>query len=131
MPGNNHETGLPSFEIRFFGTADILKDVWAAFREKRRCFSFWKPVKDYPELNEDELADRAIYLFSQAVNYSAEPSSVSERVREARAVELLAMLDRWRSFLTDSFTPLPSIATKTVFQPLWIHPPKFGILLAL
>ncbi|KAH8661565.1 hypothetical protein BGZ60DRAFT_530516 [Tricladium varicosporioides] len=109
----------------------LRQDVWAAFRERRRCFSFWKPVKDYPELNEHELADRATYLFSQAVNYSAEPNNLSDRVREARAVELLAMLDRWKSFLNDKFKPLPSSTRNKVFQPIWIHPPKFAVALQI
>jgi hypothetical protein len=104
----------------------LRQDVWAAFRERRRCFSFWKPLKDYPELNKHELADRATYLFSQTVNYCADPGDTSLQARSERADELLRMLERWKSFLSDEFKPLPTARTGTVFQPLWIHPPKFG-----
>ncbi|KAI0474060.1 hypothetical protein GGR56DRAFT_563140 [Xylariaceae sp. FL0804] len=49
----------------------LRQDLWAAFRERRRCFSFWRPTRDYALLGQDELADRAIYLLSQSVNYCA------------------------------------------------------------
>ncbi|KAI1638790.1 hypothetical protein F4809DRAFT_649073 [Biscogniauxia mediterranea] len=116
----------------------LRQDVWAAFRERRRCFSFWRPVKDYPELNQDELADRAIYLLSQAVNYCAasteggggaipNPETVARRA-EAGDV-LMGMLERWKSFLGPKFTPLPSASagSAAVFEPIWIHPPQFGV----
>lgn len=112
----------------------LRQDVWAAFRERRRALSFWKPVMDYPDLNAHELADRATYLFAQAVNYCADPTSTNghssgnHRTAE-RADELLAMLERWRSFLGDEFKPL-TVANESnsnnIFQPIWIHPPQFG-----
>ncbi|KAI0598972.1 hypothetical protein F4775DRAFT_583428 [Biscogniauxia sp. FL1348] len=115
----------------------LRQDVWAAFRERRRCFSFWRPVKDYPELNQDELADRAIYLLSQAVNYCAHAhadggGAVPNPETAARRAEagdiLMGMLERWKSFLGPKFTPLPSAsAGSTVFEPIWIHPPQFGV----
>lgn len=110
----------------------LRQDVWAAFRERRRCYSFWSPVKDYPELDENDLADRATYLLKLAVNYCASPSDGSSagpqsRIDEAdHADELLRMLDRWRSFLNERFKPLPAARSGSIFQPLWIHPPKFG-----
>jgi hypothetical protein len=108
----------------------LRQDIWAAFKERRRCFSFWKPVQDYPELSHPELVDRIIYLFSQAVNYCADPTGLAlvdsvERRTEA-ADELLAMLDRWRSFLGEKLKPLPVSETASVFQPIWIHPPQLG-----
>ncbi|KAI5917291.1 hypothetical protein F4810DRAFT_697009 [Camillea tinctor] len=111
----------------------LRQDVWAAFRERRRCFSFWRPVKDYPELNQDELADRAIYLLSQAVNYCANvESAITNPEAMARRAEagdiLMGMLERWKSFLGPKFSPLPSASTgSTVFEPIWIHPPQFGV----
>jgi hypothetical protein len=48
-----------------------------------------------------------------------------ERRTEA-ADGLLAMLDRWRSFLGEKFKPLPVSETASVFQPIWIHPPQLG-----
>ncbi|KAI1495519.1 hypothetical protein F5X99DRAFT_403291 [Biscogniauxia marginata] len=111
----------------------LRQDVWAAFRERRRCFSFWRPVKDYPELNQDELADRSIYLLSQAVNYCAhtdasipDPETVARRA-EAGDV-LMGMLERWKTFLGPKFMPLPSAAARpSIFEPIWIHPPQFGV----
>ncbi|KAI0144494.1 hypothetical protein GGR57DRAFT_332554 [Xylariaceae sp. FL1272] len=111
----------------------LRQDYWAAFRERRRCFSFWRPVKDYPELSQDELADRSIYLLSQVVNYCANPVAPSSDpnmvARRADAGEILMdMLDRWKSFLGVKFTPLPAAPRgATVFEPLWIHPPQYGV----
>ncbi|WYZ46274.1 hypothetical protein EsH8_IX_000499 [Colletotrichum jinshuiense] len=45
----------------------LRQDIWAAFREKRRCLSFWAADKDYHELDQHGLADRAIYLLSRAI----------------------------------------------------------------
>jgi hypothetical protein len=75
-------------------------------------------VKDYTELREHELAARVIYLFSQAVNYCAEPNPMSDEERETRADELLSMLDRWKSFMGTRIKPLPTAHTNSVFQPI-------------
>lgn len=107
----------------------LRQDVWAAFRERRKCHTFWQPLKNYPELNKDELADRIIYLFSHTVNYCAKPNgnnNPSEQSRIDRAEELLGMLDRWKSFLSEELKTLPAAQSNSCFQPLWIHPPKFG-----
>ncbi|KAL1890000.1 hypothetical protein Sste5346_008579 [Sporothrix stenoceras] len=57
----------------------LRQDIWAAFKERRTCFSFWKPLvpQDDPEElvrrgDNNALADRAVYLLSQAVNYAAD-----------------------------------------------------------
>lgn len=110
----------------------LRQDVWAAFRERRRCLSFWKPVVDYPELSKPELVDRVVYLFSQAVNFCADPTDLSpaEAVVHQKAQmadKLLAMLDRWRNTLGDELKTLPVPKTTSVFQPLWIHPPQLGV----
>ncbi|KAI6382748.1 hypothetical protein MCOR25_000557 [Pyricularia grisea] len=91
----------------------LRQDLWAAFREGRRCLSFWRPVVDYPNLTQCELADRAVYLLSQAVNYCAEsgPDNDKDRPelvtrRAERGEELMDMLERWKSFLGDGFRPL-------------------------
>ncbi|TVY38108.1 Adhesion and hyphal regulator [Lachnellula occidentalis] len=110
----------------------LRQDVWAAFRERRRCFSFWKPIVDYPDLSKPELVDRVVYLFSQAVNFCADPTDLSPadsgvHQKTKTADTLLAMLDRWRGTLGDELKTLPVPKTTTVFQPLWIHPPKLGV----
>lgn len=117
----------------------LRQDIWAAFREKRRCLSFWAADKDFSELDPHGLADRAIYLLSRAVNYCAysrlmESSSLTEvsaSGNRARAgSEMLAEMERWKSFLGTEFKPLPTSASPSdVFKPLWIHPPEFGVAL--
>lgn len=110
----------------------LRQDLWAAFREKRTCFSFWKPVKDLPELSQDELADRAVYLLSQCVNYCAnnESSSVAVADRIRKGDSLMAALERWRTFLGPSYKPLPSpAASGAMFKPIWIHPPRYAVAL--
>lgn len=129
----------------------LRQDVWAAFREKRPCLSFWRPVKDVDQLDQYELADRAIYLLSQAVNYSAEsrkvdaimanstspsasspPSldpSASMYRRRARD-ELISKMERWKACLGDEYTTLPTPRKPgDLFTPLWVHPPQFGVAL--
>ncbi|KAI1322421.1 hypothetical protein F5Y16DRAFT_386693 [Xylariaceae sp. FL0255] len=110
----------------------LRQDYWAAFRERRRCFSFWKPVQDYPELSQEELARRSVYLLSQTVNYCANPDASSSdpdivaRRAEAGGI-LMGMLERWKSFLGDKFQPLPTTPRyPSMFEPLWIHPPHFA-----
>ncbi|KAJ1324423.1 transcriptional activator protein UGA3 [Microdochium nivale] len=116
----------------------LRQDIWAAFRERRRCLSFWRPVKNFHELSQHELADHAVYLLSQTVNFCAKPdvNSVDPVVVQRRAQSgeaLLGMLERWKSFTGPKFRPLPSPVSAgregmaAVFQPLWMHPPEFGV----
>jgi hypothetical protein len=118
----------------------LRQDIWAAFRERRRCFSFWRPVVDYGDLSQDALADRSVYLLSQAVNYCAEsqpdanesevnPEQVRWRIE--RGAELMEMLDRWRSFASKAFKAFPTENREDIhgWTPIWIHPPAFGIAL--
>lgn len=113
----------------------LRQDLWAAFREKRACFSFWKPLKDLPELSQDELADRAVYFLSQCVNYCAnnEANAVPVTDRIQRGEALLAALERWRTFLGPSYRPLPSPAASAgaTFKPIWIHPPRYAVALQI
>ena len=109
----------------------LRQDLWAAFRERRACFSFWKPVKEVGELTQDELADRAVYLLSQSVNYCAHTASASVSVAEKihSGEGLLAALERWKSFLGPGYWPLPSPSARagSVFKPIWIHPSRFAV----
>ena len=136
----------------------LRQDLWAAFREHRRCLSFWRPVVDYSELTQCELADRAVYLLSEAVNYRADDPDIGawvdagatskladesdEAVRRRceRGAELMDMLERWRSFIGSGFQPLPVAArppgglggggaAARVWKPVWVHPPAFGVAL--
>ncbi|KAF9869570.1 hypothetical protein CkaCkLH20_12963 [Colletotrichum karsti] len=117
----------------------LKQDIWSAFREKRRCLSFWAPYKEYHELDQHELAHQAIYLLSQAVNFCADsrmaeaaavpdPAATANRLRSGN--ELLTTLERWRLHLGNEFKPLPSPRDPSdVFTPLWVHPPEFGVAL--
>ncbi|KAL2803271.1 hypothetical protein BJX63DRAFT_437072 [Aspergillus granulosus] len=123
----------------------LRQDVWAAFRERRRCFSFWGPVVDYADLPPDDLALRAVYLLSQAVNYCAESrlprpdtkngnSEVDTdaevtRWRSERGAELMDMLECWRSFASNVCKALPTENRRSVhgWTPIWVHPPAFAV----
>lgn len=119
----------------------LRQDLWAAFREKRACFSFWKPVKDVSELSQDELADRAVYLLSQCVNYCAAstndasnhslPAAAAAADKTQKGDALLAALERWRTFLGPSYQPLPGPAggDAALFKPVWVHPPRYAVAL--
>ncbi|KAF2147904.1 hypothetical protein K461DRAFT_205740, partial [Myriangium duriaei CBS 260.36] len=107
----------------------LRQDLWAAFREKRACFSFWKPVKSITALSQDELARRAIYILSQAVNYCAdsvsESTTLGDRIR--RGNTLLAAMDQWRSCIGPCYQPLPSARSPTqTFDGIWINPARYA-----
>lgn len=108
----------------------LCQDVWAAFREKRKTFTFWKPTRTFADMNPYELASRSVYIIAKVVNYcSREDSEASDMsVRIENADKLLDMLDEWERYLTTEFTPLPykTDDAADVFQPIWIHPPAFG-----
>ncbi|KAI6784002.1 uncharacterized protein J7T54_004548 [Emericellopsis cladophorae] len=118
----------------------LRQDLWAAFRERRHCLSFWVPVQDYAELDQHAMANRAIYLLSQAVNYcadargvdgSASTNDLSAAMKRRPTKEgLLADMARWKTFLGAGYKPLPSQAVSDdVFTPMWVHPPQFGVAL--
>ncbi|KAL1854956.1 hypothetical protein VTK73DRAFT_8629 [Phialemonium thermophilum] len=123
----------------------LRQDIWAAFRERRACFTIYKPERELAELRgcDDELVDRVLYLLSQAVNYAASshatsyastavPSrdpvgadatphqqrlSADERWRQRYAAKaLLSTLERWRSYLGPQFQPLPTPRTGTAME---------------
>ncbi|KAH6695277.1 hypothetical protein F5X68DRAFT_163536 [Plectosphaerella plurivora] len=118
----------------------LRQDIWAAFREKRRCLSIWKPTLSVRELDQDQLARRTLYLLALAVNYCAQSRAIeipeaaitdpSASEQRARAREdLLRKMEDLRSLWGERFRPLPAAARgpADVFSPLWIHPPHFGI----
>ncbi|KAH8672752.1 fungal-specific transcription factor domain-containing protein, partial [Tricladium varicosporioides] len=115
----------------------LCQDIWAAFREKRKCFTFWKPQRTFDVLNPYELAARSVYLMAQVVSYCSrdenDDSIIDIKARMDKADRLTDMLDDWQRHLTTEFTPLPSdkYSTSEPFQPIWIHPPAFGVALQL
>ncbi|KAK8241894.1 hypothetical protein HDK77DRAFT_377156 [Phyllosticta capitalensis] len=112
----------------------LRQDVWAAFRERRRCFSFYKPTRPYQLMDHFDIASRAIYLLAQCVNYASEEETkmgeVNLQLRIERAGTLFNMLDEWRANLTVHFNPLPLMGAVTEtagpFRPIWINPPAFA-----
>ncbi|KAK8209425.1 hypothetical protein IWZ01DRAFT_318041 [Phyllosticta capitalensis] len=112
----------------------LRQDVWAAFRERRRCFSFYKPTRPYQLMDHFDIASRAIYLLAQCVNYASEEETkmgeVNLQLRIERAGTLFNMLDEWRANLTVHFNPLPLMGAVTEtagpFKPIWINPPAFA-----
>ena len=110
----------------------LCQDIWAAFRERRKAFTFWKPARTFKELNSHELAARSVYVMAQIVNYCSEEEIESGKrniqTRMDKADNLNKTLDEWKAALTMEFTPLPLPANdeKYGFKPLWIHPPSFG-----
>lgn len=112
----------------------LRQDVWAAFREKRKTFSFWSPSRGYAEMAPYDLACRAIWLFARAVDYCSteETEAAGENIqsRMERANQISKWLDNWQHNLTVEFTPLPcgKKSSTDVFEPIWIHPPAFGMI---
>jgi hypothetical protein len=110
----------------------IRQDIWAAFRERRRCFSIWKPKRPYHMMDQYDIARRAVYLLAMAVNYSSEEERTQGQrdlqTRIQRADTLMAMLDDWSHHRTIHFTPMPWERTEKnePVAPIWIHPPIFG-----
>ncbi|KAK3683164.1 hypothetical protein LTR37_020503 [Vermiconidia calcicola] len=109
----------------------LRQDVWAAFTERRRCFSFFKPTKQYQAMDMWDMACRVVYILAQAVNYSSDEEKQMGEAdlpgRIERANTILAMLDEWKSSISIHFRPLPiQGATDRAFTPLWVHPPALG-----
>lgn len=111
----------------------LCQDVWAAFREKRRPFTFWRPNRPLADLNPSELAARAVYNFAHVVGFCSRdeapgtPDYIAAKTQEANL--LSERLDHWTSYLTFEFQPLPIVASdaeKSTFSPIWIQPPSFG-----
>jgi hypothetical protein len=112
----------------------LCQDVWAAFREKRKPFTFWKPLRTFDSLDPHELASRSVYLFAQVVGYCSQEAIENDgaylATRNSEAERLFKLLEDWYSYLTIEFEALPlgeRISFEDcAFEPLWIHPPNFG-----
>ncbi|RDW89677.1 hypothetical protein BP6252_01709 [Coleophoma cylindrospora] len=115
----------------------LRQDVWAAFRERRKTLSFWKPKKAYNTMTPYELAARSVWLFAKAVDYCSteeiEAGEESLQPRMERAEAIFEMLGEWQRYLTTEFTPLPlrRSSPADVFEPIWIHPPAFAVSVQL
>ncbi|KAF3906885.1 hypothetical protein ABW21_db0208926 [Orbilia brochopaga] len=118
----------------------LRQDVWASFREHRRALSFWKPLRPHEALNQQELASRSVYLLAQAVNYCSDEEMEAGKHNLQRRVErgeqLLEMLEDWSRNLGEEFTLLPAVQSFSDvnihdIEPLWYHPPQYGVALQI
>lgn len=108
----------------------LRQDLWAAFRAKRACFSFWRPLKAVSDLTQDELANRAVFLLSQAVNFVAHSESATMSISDkAQTGEtIMTALAEWQACLGPAFNPLPTVQPENaVFKPIWLHPPHYAL----
>ncbi|KAJ3466548.1 hypothetical protein MRS44_004112 [Fusarium solani] len=107
----------------------LCQDVWAAFREKRKPFTFWQPTRSLAELDPNHLAARAVYNFAHIVGFCAEESEPGNAtLNTQKAALLLQRLETWKSYLTVEFNPLPGPDSENNkdFPLLWIQPAAFG-----
>lgn len=109
----------------------LCQDIWAAFREERKPFTFWWPTRSFDDLDPCELAARSVYLFAQVVSFCSREETEEGHndfaTRVSKADVLVEKWNDWRKHLTVEFEALPvSTDSKDVFPPIWIHPPAFG-----
>ncbi|KAI0098989.1 hypothetical protein F4776DRAFT_658403 [Hypoxylon sp. NC0597] len=116
----------------------LRQDVWAAFRERRKTLSFWKPTKAYTVMSPSEKAARIVWIFAKAVDYCSKEAVVEGegdiKARLERAGAIFEMLREWEENLPVEFTPLPTVTKlgpSDPFEPFWIHPPEFGVSMQL
>lgn len=111
----------------------LQQDVWAAFRDKRKTFTFWRPVRTFSEMNPWELAARSVFVMAKVVNYCSEIENLGEenniQSRIDAADRLSSMLDDWERYLTIEFMPLPKRTSDlgNAFKARWIQPATFGM----
>ncbi|KAF1987130.1 hypothetical protein K402DRAFT_393293 [Aulographum hederae CBS 113979] len=121
----------------------LAQDCWAAFRDKRKPFTFWRPqMTDFTRMSSWSLAARSQFVFAKVVRFCAqgpeEPTTNSSNDYELKSDQarvLSAMLDDWKASLPIDFSPLPTTIISdndnAIFPPINIHPPAFAIALQL
>lgn len=132
------EIGAESLGLEGAGWWSWLRqDVWAAFRERRRVYSFHKPLLGYSEMGPYDRASKSVYLLAQCVNYSsvkeAQEGANNLHTRIDRGRIISGMLDEWHRNLTIHFMQLPSPETSKgqIFPPIWINPSPFATAIQL
>ncbi|GAW12468.1 hypothetical protein ANO14919_018370 [Xylariales sp. No.14919] len=114
----------------------LCQDIFAAYLDKRKPFTFWRPLRSLADLDPYELAARSVYYFAQCVGYSSseeiEAGKREPLSRISKGALLRGYLQEWRGYLTVEFQPLPLPSTeRKVFDPLWIHPSAFAVAMQL
>ncbi|CZS97471.1 uncharacterized protein RAG0_06541 [Rhynchosporium agropyri] len=114
----------------------LCQDIWAAFRENRKTFTFWKPVRTYDDMNPHELAVRSVFLVARVIDYCSreaiEACGGNMAIRIQEADRLTQTLEEWHQYLTAEFNSLPwKRSSSDVFEPIWIHPPSLAVAIQL
>lgn len=110
----------------------LRQDLWAAFREHRKIFSVFVPTKPYETMTIWDLAERAVYLCCQAVNFASteevEAGKKNVPMRIQQGQDLMRQLDTWLRYLPPHFQQLAMSEKRpdSPFNPIWIHPQSFG-----
>lgn len=109
----------------------LAQDCWAAWREKRRPFTFWRPLRNtFRGMTSWELAARSLFVFARVIGYCADQSgqeSATIHFRMQQAEELTRMLDEWAGNLPIDFEPIPHAVETEPFRTIFIHPPAFAV----
>lgn len=112
----------------------LRQDVWAAFRERRRCFSSFQPPRPCVITYNWDMATQIWWILGQAVNYSSDvekeqgQDKVADRILTGN--NLLGALERWRESTSVHFQPLPyEDHARQAFKPLWFQPSAIGTAL--
>jgi hypothetical protein len=114
----------------------LRQDVWAAFRERRRCLTLLSLESNYDAMDHWSMADHAVYLLAQSVNYCSDEerkkAGLDVQDRVARGIELLDLLDGWKHNTDVHFNPLPAAAPSAYsIEPIWIHPTALGVAMQM
>ncbi|KIW06993.1 uncharacterized protein PV09_02649 [Verruconis gallopava] len=115
----------------------LAQDSWAAFRDKRKPFTFWRPQRvHFKQMDPWTLAARSLFLFAKVVRYCAQkPEHAVDdfSIMTENANILTALLDDWKDSLSIDFDPLPTTADheNVVFKTIVIHPPAFAVSMQL
>ncbi|KAG8629707.1 hypothetical protein KVT40_001326 [Elsinoe batatas] len=100
----------------------LRQDIWAAFRDKRKALTIWRPTKPLVSLTADELATRILYILAKVVQYASEEetSSTGIAARIHQGDQLLRSLQDWHQLLPASFKPFHTEPTETAFPVIWM-----------
>ncbi|KAF4555643.1 Fungal specific transcription factor domain-containing protein 36 [Elsinoe fawcettii] len=107
----------------------LRQDIWAAFRDKRRTLTIWRPTKPLCALPPEELATRILYILAKVVQYASheEASTTSIAARIEQGDQLLRSLQDWDQTLPSSFRPINYKTSQEPFAEQWIHPPSHAV----
>lgn len=115
----------------------LCQDCWAALKEKRKPFTFWRPERtSFKNMTSWELAARSIFIFKGVVAFCADKRSDDlanvYNTKSEQASGLGALLDEWYQCLPIDFEPLQTtIPAGMAFNTIAIHPSPFAIAMQI